>query len=177
MTEMALDWTSLLSEHRRWLRSVVAARVPEPDGIDEVLQEVALAVVKSAAPLLDAARAAPWLYRVAVRQSLLYRRRRGRERKLVHGFAERAARERQGATDPLAWLLSAEREELVRQSLAQLPPRDAQLLLLKYAEHWNYRQMADHLGVSPQVIEARLHRARGRLRAALATRLGEEAQR
>ena len=52
------------------------------------MQEVALAAVKQAAPLADPAKVAPWLYRLAVLQSLLYRRKCGRRRRLVGRFAD-----------------------------------------------------------------------------------------
>jgi RNA polymerase sigma-70 factor (ECF subfamily) len=49
-----------------------------------------------------------------------------------------------------------------------LAPRDAEILLLKYTQDWNYHQIANHLGISHAAVEARLHRARGRLRQELA---------
>jgi RNA polymerase sigma-70 factor (ECF subfamily) len=55
----------------------------------------------------------------------------------------------------------------VRQAVACLPRRDAEMLLLKYTEDWSYRQLAEHLGISTSAVEARLHRARGRLRSKL----------
>jgi RNA polymerase sigma-70 factor (ECF subfamily) len=70
--------------------------------------------------------------------------------------------------DPLEWLLSDERMQLVRKALTGLPRRDRELLLLKYTEDWSYRQLADHLGVSCGAVESRLHRARKRLRHELA---------
>jgi RNA polymerase sigma-70 factor (ECF subfamily) len=48
--------------------------------------------------------------------------------------------------------------------MARLPRRDADVLVLKYAEHWSYRQLAEHLGTTESAVEARLHRARARLR-------------
>ncbi|MCA9267276.1 MAG: hypothetical protein KDA41_02340, partial [Planctomycetales bacterium] len=84
-----VDWQAELVRHAPWLRTIIAARLGEPAAIDDVLQEVALAAVKQAAPLADAAKVSPWLYRLAVRQCLLHRRKRGRQRKLVDRFAER----------------------------------------------------------------------------------------
>ena len=46
--------------------------------------------------------------------------------------------------------------------------RAFELLVLKYTEGWSYVEIADHLGVTATAIEARLHRARGRMRAELA---------
>jgi RNA polymerase sigma-70 factor (ECF subfamily) len=66
--------------------------------------------------------------------------------------------------DPLAWLLADERQKLVRTALARLPARDAEILLLKYGEDWNYHEIAERLGIGHSAVEARLHRARKRLR-------------
>lgn len=165
-----IDWQALLAEHDRWLRTIVYARVGEPQAVDEVMQEVALAAVRQQAPLADRAKAAPWLYRLAVRQSLLYRRKQGRKRRLTAAYAnrnrptERDVRE----LDPLAWLLADERRRLVRVALERLPQRDAEILLLKYSEDWSYQELARRLGTTQSAIQARLHRARARMRSELA---------
>ena len=39
---------------------------------------------------------------------------------------------------------------------------------MKYLEGWNYRELAAYLDVTPSAVEARLHRARARLRGELA---------
>lgn len=164
-----VDWAAALQRHGRWLRRVILTRLGERQAVDEVMQEVSLAAVASPAPpraigAAGGAHVAAWLYRVAVRQTLLYRRRSGRRRKLVDAFARRGEPNAAGAVDPLHWLLSAERADRVRQALARLPRRDADVLVLKYTEHWSYRQLAEHLGTTESAVEARLHRARTRLR-------------
>ena len=162
-----VDWAAALDRHGRWLRRVVLTRLGERQAVDEVMQEVSLAAVANAAPPpADGAQVGAWLYRVAVRQTLLYRRRSGRRRKLVDAFARLGAPAGAGPDcgDPMHWLLSAERAGLVRQAMARLPRRDADVLVLKYTEHWSYRQLAEHLGTTESAVEARLHRARARLR-------------
>ncbi len=169
---LPLDWSALLARHERWLRTVVLARVGEPQAVEEVMQEVALAAVRQRAPIADPAKVGPWLYQIAVRQSLLYRRKAGRRRKLTEGYAEsfRPSGEDHRTLDPLGWLLADERRRLVREALASLTARDREILLLKYTENWNYRQIAEHLGISLSAVEARLHRARSRMRTELAAR-------
>ena len=172
MNEPKIDWPAALAQHDRWLRTVALARLHEPQAVDEVLQEVALAAVRQAAPIANASKVAPWLYRLAVRHALLYRRKRGRQRRLADRYGEAIrgadAAGRGDVLDPLGWLLADERREQIRRALATLAPRDAELLLLKYTENWNYHQIAAHLGVSHSAVEARLHRARRRLREELA---------
>jgi RNA polymerase sigma-70 factor (ECF subfamily) len=166
---LPIDWAAALAAHDRWLRTAVLARLGERQAVDEVMQEVALAAVAQRAPLNDPDRVGAWLYRLAVRQVLLYRRRRGRQRKLLGSYAgvRGADRGAAAAPDPLDWLLQDERKALVRAALGRLPGRDAEILLLKYTEDWSYRELAAHLGVGESAVEARLHRARQRLRQAM----------
>jgi RNA polymerase sigma-70 factor (ECF subfamily) len=94
---------------------------------------------------------------------LLWRRARGRERRLH----ERYAAKRRGSDltrDPLEWLIVEERRELVRGALGRLPSRAAEILILKYGEDLTYSELAARLGLSEAAVESRLHRARRLLR-------------
>ncbi len=164
-----IDWQQVLMEHERWLRTVIFTRVGEPQAVEEVLQEVSLAAVRQKAPISDPTKVSAWLYRLAVTQTLLYRRKQGRRRKLLDRYSQRyqPSEGDNRQPDPLSWLLSEERRGKVRAALRRLPPRDAEILLLKYTEEWSYRELSDRLGVSESAVEARLHRARQRLRVEL----------
>jgi RNA polymerase sigma factor (sigma-70 family) len=156
-----------LAEHGRWLRTVLAARGVDRSALDDAMQSVCAAALRGAAQLKDAKRIGPWLYRIAIVEALQYRRRTGRRRRLVERYAQQAAPGDVVEYDPLAWLLAEEAQQLVRQAIARLSPQDAEMLLLKYTEDWSYKELADRLGISVSAVEARLHRARGKLRSAL----------
>lgn len=171
-----LDWDGLVRQHGGWLKSVIRARCDQPSEVDELFQEVVVAAMAGSAALRSAESLGPWLYRIALRHCLLHRRRLGRQRRRwteivrrwqsadgVGGRAESAGDQ----LDPLGWLLAQERHELVRGAVQQLPERDAEILLLKYGDNWSCRQLSDHLGIGLAAVEARLHRARDRLRRAL----------
>ena len=145
---------------------MIAARSGDVAAVDEVYQEVALAAVKQTADVPED-KVAPWLYRLAVRQALLYRRRMGRQRRLRRNFALHRPADAEVSLDPLVWLLSDERQQLIRRAMERLNAKDAELLLLKYTEDWSYHDLASHLGVSHSAVETRLHRARQRLRVEL----------
>lgn len=171
----SIDWEQSLSENAGWLRAVIANRLHRGDGqhaVDEVMQEVALAAVKAPAGGVNPDKVGPWLYQVAVRQTLMYRRKTGRQRRLVDRYAERHANRLHAASrgtvassgDPLVWLLAVERAEQIRTVIGNLHRRDREILMLKYEQGWSYHQLAEHLGISHSAVEARLHRARKRLR-------------
>ncbi|TWU30289.1 RNA polymerase sigma factor [Bythopirellula polymerisocia] len=164
-----VDWPRVLVEHRRWLAIVLRARGIEAGAVEEVLQEVHAEALRSADRLRDPAKVAPWLYRIAVTCALLYRRRLGRRRRHEERYAAELSEPSSSAEpDPLDWLLAEEQQRIVREALTKLTSRDAELLLLKYTEDWSYRQLAEHLGVTTSAVEARLHRAREKLRRSLA---------
>ena len=165
------DWPGLLAQHQSWLRTVILTRCGEPQAVDEIYQEVAVAAVEQKAPVTDPQKIGAWLYQLAVRQSLMYRRKQGRRRKLERNYAERGGplTQHRQPLDPLTWLLADERQSLLRQIIGRLHPRDAEILMLKYSENWSYKQIADHLGTTASAVESRLHRARQRMRRLLTT--------
>lgn len=161
---------ALTTTHRHWLRTALFARLQNADAVDEVMQELAVVALRASSPVRDESRIGPWLYRVAVRQALLYHRSRGRSRKTENGFREALDRRDEEAReygDPHSRALSSERNERVRGEVAALPRRDREILLLKYAEDLSYREIGDRLGLSVSAVEARLHRTRMRLRTKL----------
>ncbi len=163
-----IHWGQALEEHAPWLRTVIRSRLNEPQAVDDVMQEVALGVLKSNHRPTDPTKIAPWLYRVSIKQCLMYRRSAGRRRKLVNAVAEqRPPMPSMEGGDPLKWLLGKERQQSIRFAFESLPELDRQILILKHAENWSYQQLADRLGVSLHTVEYRLLQARKRLRAEL----------
>jgi len=66
-----------------------------------------MAAIAQRSPLADPLKVSPWLYRLAVTQSLLYRRKQGRRRRLAENYARQLAPTGQPSreSEPLAWLL------------------------------------------------------------------------
>jgi len=166
--QKAIDWGRCLVEHERWLRAVILARTGEPQAVDEVWQEVSLAAIEQRAPLADGGKAPAWLHRLAVIRSIRYRRQRARQRQQLARFAAGSNGHASAAEDPFQWLLGKERQELVRRALTQIAGRDAEILMLKYHERWSYRRIAELLAISESAVDARVFRARERLRRQLA---------
>jgi RNA polymerase sigma-70 factor (ECF subfamily) len=148
---------------------VILARTGEPQAVEEVWQQVALAALEQRWPLASAASVAPWLHRIAVIASARYLRQLGRGRRAVRGLAELQSTRGEGAApDPLLSLMRWERLTITRQAMLRLAPRDSEILLLKYGERWTYRQIAAHLGITEKAVDSRLLRAREQLRRELA---------
>ena len=113
----AIDWGRRLSEHEAWLRRVILARTSEPQAVEEVWQQVALAAIEQRWPLTDASKVAPWLHRLAVIAAARYCRQAGRRRRASERLAALASvNGSPAAGDPLALLMRRERLALTRQA-------------------------------------------------------------
>lgn len=147
------------------MRTVLRCRVGDAHAVDDLMQEIALAVCKQAVRPTSVQQVAPWLYRLAVRQAVTFHRRSGRQRALLSGLAShQEVHGRPEPDDPLTWLVSEEQRTAVAHATAQLSSRDREILMLKYAHGWTYNQLAEHLGVNFNTVEYRLLRAKKRLR-------------
>jgi RNA polymerase sigma-70 factor (ECF subfamily) len=83
------------------------------------------------------------------------------------------------AAAPTDWpeerVLGDEAMQCVREAIEQLPPRQAHVLVLRDVEGWDSEEVCDALGLTDGNQRILLHRARGRVRAALEQYLGEGA--
>lgn len=167
-TGQGIDWAAAIATHRTWLRTVVYSRVGDVGAVDEIMQNIGMAIFDQNRAVNSTVRNVQgWLYRVAVRQSLLYLRTAGRRKRHADEFA--ANSESNGhVPNPLDLLLVDEERGLMRAALNELRPRDRELLLLKYTEGWTARELAERLEIPVATVESRLERARERLRRELA---------
>jgi RNA polymerase sigma-70 factor (ECF subfamily) len=168
----AIDWQTALSEHQRWMRTVVGSRIRDANAADDVMQEIAVAVLQQNARPTDPQKVPAWLYRVALRQTVNYRRRQGRQQRALANYTVRRVPSSAPEPNPRDWVLGQELRQSVTAALERLTPHDREILLLKYTEEWSYQQLAEHLGVSMKTVEYRLLRARRALRGHL-RRFGE----
>jgi RNA polymerase sigma-70 factor (ECF subfamily) len=70
-------------------------------------------------------------------------------------------------SNPETLLILEERAELVRQSLAELPPEYREVMVLRELEQLSYREIANIAGIPLDTVMSRLNRARQRLQESL----------
>jgi RNA polymerase sigma-70 factor (ECF subfamily) len=167
--------TPQLPRGRDWLEAVFAAyhqqvlayarrRVPTDDA-DDVVAEVFASAWQHRDRVPDPP--LPWLYRAAANHVLhSHRGHRRRERLSARLTAQPRQPEHDHADGVAARLDDHAR---VHRALAALSPLDAEVLKLSAWEDLGPEQIAYVLGCTPAAAKVRLHRARRRLAAALAT--------
>ena len=74
-----------------------------------------------------------------------------------------------GGPGPSELAESSELSARLREALATLPARQADVFCLFSLDGWNYQDIADHLHITVDSVGVLLHRARGKLRLKLAS--------
>ncbi|WP_157665208.1 RNA polymerase sigma factor [Mariniblastus fucicola] len=169
-----IDWLQAIATHRNWLRKVLQSRIGDPHSIDDLMQEVALAVVQqssngsAAAVPSEPSKVAPFLYGVAVRKAANFHRKANRKSHAKPELNETLQSELTAPEpQPLDWLLKQEQSQSLESAIGSLDEESREILMLKYTENWSYKQLADRLGITEKAVERRLARARNRMRSSL----------
>lgn len=158
---------ALLRTARRFLRSEEDAR--------DALQDAFVSVFKSIGTFASNAQLSTWLHRIVINRSLMKLRSQRRHpeediEKYLPRFLEDGHQAEPGAAWPEGADSMIERAEvraLVRESIDRLPETYRVVLLLRDLEELSTEEAAEALGVTPNAIKIRLHRARQALRAIL----------
>lgn len=144
--------------------------------VDDVVQEVLLAAWRHRATFRGEAAWTTWLHRIAVRKAQHHQRAAAVRRRLF-GWWTREQPEpiAEAPANAAGAPVADERIDATQHALQQLAQRDREVLVLRYLEQREIPQLAALLGCSRAAVDARLSRARLRLRAALGLGDAEDA--
>ena len=140
------------------IRRVVAARVRDPQLVDDLVQETLLRVM-AARSRVEAETLAPYAAVTARNLVVSHVRSDDRARRMAHLLAERDDGER-----PEDGLLRDEQKAAVQAALARLTPPERDLLLAHELKGEGTALLAAGVGSTPGAVAARLSRTRAKLR-------------
>lgn len=143
---------------------------------EDVTQDVLLQVVRKLDTFRGDSQIGTWLHRVTVNAALALRQKRANRQKREGGEADEdalAASEpptpgRRWTVAPDAPVLAAEQAEIIERAINTLPEPFRDVYVLADVEGLPNAEIGDMLGLSVPAVKSRLHRARLRMRDALA---------
>lgn len=153
----------------------------DPDEAESVLQSTFIKVCDALPGFDGASSLGTWIYRIATNEGLMVLRRRKPQIALddvadnLH--PEEAPHQfRAWSPDPQRVALDGELRAQIELAIAALPEQLRVVVLLRDVEGLSTEETAAQLGISPGAVKVRLHRARLRLRAALADYLAARSE-
>jgi RNA polymerase sigma-70 factor (ECF subfamily) len=154
---------ALYAHYRPRLFGFLARLAGRRDQAEDLLQETWLRLARSAPGLPADCRLGAWLFTVA--RNLFYsERRRARLDRARLAALEPAGAE---APSPFDLASASQTERLLERALARVPLEQREVLLLVAVERLRPAEAAEVLGIRPEALRQRLHRARAALAAAL----------
>ena len=168
------DLEARLAQYRPQIQRHILAMVRYADVAEELTQDTYARAFQGIHRLRDPQAALAWLYRIATNVSLDRLRKRGRSTVPIDPAvgavkaSEAAARERPASLIEAA-LERSEMSECVQGYLVKLPDDYRVAIFLHDVYGLSNPEIADLLGCSLPTAKIRLHRARRRLREALAS--------
>jgi RNA polymerase sigma-70 factor (ECF subfamily) len=174
------SFEQLVRAHGGRMLAVARRLLSSEEDARDAVQEAFLNAFRNIDRFEGQALLSTWLHRIVVNVSLMKLRSRKRkpEESLDHllpafrddgHFAERF----DSGSEPADQRLAREQEQAaVRAAIDELPDHYRTILLLRDIEGISTQEVADQLGITPNAVKLRLHRARQALRTLLAPKLG-----
>ena len=151
------DWQALYEQHSATVWKVAWRILRDWNATADCVQETFLSVMSS----LPAQPVREWealLVSVAVRRALNQLRDRARRRSLAGAEEVWAI-----GPSPEQAVAAAELAERLREALANLPDRQAEIFCLRVFQEMSYQEIAEQLGLDETHVGVLLHRARQNL--------------
>ena len=168
----------LLERHQAQVYRFGLKMCRDPEDAKDVLQDTLLAMARGIRDFRGASSISTWLYSIARRFCIKTRRRSKfapeEERSLDTDPTAEARHLVDPSQTPDEALAGKQVETALDQAIAALEPMYREVLLLRDAEGLTAPEVAEVLGVTPQAVKSRLHRARLSVREQVAPLLGVE---
>jgi RNA polymerase sigma-70 factor, ECF subfamily len=175
----AAAFRSIIQLHNRRLFRAVRGIVRETDEAEDVVQETWVRAYAALPQFRGDAALATWLTRIALNEAM-ERRRRGKHMTSFEGLsdAEKEGGEvvpfplgRGYGADPERNAANAEIRRVLECAIDELPVPFRTVFIMRAVEQMSTEETASCLGVPEETVKTRFHRAKRRLREAVADRL------
>ena len=161
----------LVERHQQAVYNAAYRLVGNRDEAADITQDTFLRAYQALASFQQDKPMPPWLCRIAINLALNRLKRRRPTVSLDEEPDDSPALEVPDLrTEPQANLLRAERQQVLRQAILELPPEQRVVIELRHFQELSYQEMAGSLNLSLASVKSRLFRARQRLREILLTK-------
>jgi RNA polymerase sigma-70 factor, ECF subfamily len=165
-SEAAFDW--LVTYYHAPVYAVISGILRNPNDAADVTQEVFLKAFRGIRLFRHGSSLKTWLYRIAVRESLNYKRWFWRHLRFQSSMEEEqlegCVEIEDTGTSPFEELASREIQQAVHHALREVAPVFRAAVILRDLEGLSYEEVAEVLDVSVGTVKSRILRGRKMLR-------------
>ncbi len=159
-------FTTLVTKYQKWVHTLVWRKIGDFHIAEELTQDIFLKVYKKLSTLKPTDHFPGWLYVIASRHCIAWYRKKQLPTTSLDTMPTSELEELSYLQHESAHSeqISLERQrEVVKHLLRKLPESERTVVTLHYLAEMSCEEISEFLGVSPNTVKSRLHRARKRL--------------
>ena len=158
---------TLVRRYQKPLHALVWRKIGDFHVAEEITQDIFLNVYKKLQTLKNPNRFAGWLYVIATRRCIAWLKKKRIPMKSLDAMPPEELEElayAQYRAERQDEVVSERHREVVKRLLQKLPESERTVVTLHYLGNMTCEDISKFLGVSPNTVKSRLHRARKRLK-------------
>ena len=160
-------FTTLVNKYQKWVHALVWRKVGDFHIAEEITQDVFLKAYRKLSMLKPPYHFSGWLYVIASRRCIAWHRKKQSPTTSLDAMPTVQLEEisysqyeiARGETESVE-----HQRDLVKRLLEKLPESERTVVTLHYVSEMPCKEISEFLGVSPNTVKSRLHRARERLK-------------
>lgn len=167
-------YAGLISRYQNLVFSIILKYTDSREDAEELSQDVFVKAYRSLADFRGDAKFSTWLYTIANTTCITFVR---KKKLVVHSLDNDGVFEVADSMDSGFRANQVEqksRSRMVAEAIALLSPDDAKIITLFYKGEQSLEEIGKIMGLDPNTVKVKLHRARGRLKEKMEKYFGEE---
>ena len=159
-------FTTLVTKYQKWVHTLVWRKIGDFHIAEELTQDIFLKVYKKLSTLKPTDHFPGWLYVIASRHCIAWYRKKQLPTTSLDTMPTSELEELcylQHASAHAEQISLERQREVVNHLLRKLPESERTVVTLHYLAEMSCEEISEFLGVSPNTVKSRLHRARKRL--------------
>lgn len=157
-------FTELVNRYKNYVFSLILKFTDNREDAEEISQDVFVKAYRSLADFRGESKFSTWLYTITRKSSITFLRKRKLDTTSIDNEKMQVQLENKDSGFRANLVEAKSRQAMVNQAIAMLSPDDAQIITLFYKAEQSLEEIGVILGMEPNNVKVRLHRARGRLK-------------
>jgi RNA polymerase sigma factor (sigma-70 family) len=167
-------YAGLVDRYQHFVFTLAMKYTGSREDAEEVAQDVFIKAYRSLADFKGTAKFSTWLYTITYNTSVTWLRKKKIQTTSIDDEHTFIRLENQESTFRANQVEDKSRHRMVNEAMAMLGPDDAHILALFYKAEQSLEEIGRILGLEPNTVKVRLHRARQRLKEKMERHFTEE---
>jgi len=157
-------FAQIVERYQNYVFTLVLRMIESREDAEEVSQDIFVKAYRSLADFRGDAKFSTWLYTIVRTSSITFLRKKRLDTTSIDNEKTFIQVENQESGFKANLIETKSRHAMVNEAIQMLSPDDAQIITLFYKGEQSLDEMGTILGLEPNTVKVKLHRARARLK-------------